>query len=260
MSYINYPATFDGIDLTSVPGLTVLSTDPYKMPRRNVSMSELARTNKSKVNSAFYIERIITVRVGITRATRNLLENSIDTLMGYLQGVNKLLVLNQSSGSRQYYCTLEDAPVAYDGGSYIELSLTFTCTDRFGYDVAPTLLLDVVAYTSASKVSTLAVGGNAPWQVPVITLRYTAVGGGTTKTVSIGNDSTGQVLSVTRTWIAGDVLVIGTFNKTVKVNNAEVDFDGAIPEWAPGVGYMTYSDNFTSRTFNLQAVYNKRWT
>lgn len=250
MSQIAYPARFNGVSLTTVPGLTVLSTDPYKLPRRNVSMTQIARTNYSKVNSGFYVERLITVKVGITRANRAQLEQSIDSLMALLQGIDKELVIDQAGSERVYYATLADAPVDKDGGSYIEISLVFTCTDRFGYDIGATTLLSIVsAYTSASRSDRLEFRGSAKTQAPVITLTFASITNGSNKTVTVGNGETGQQLSITRNWLSADRLEIDTLNETIRVNNTDVNFSGAIPKWAVGFGYWSYADNFDARSF-----------
>ncbi len=261
MSYISYPAIFNSVDLNTVPGLTVLKTTPYRPPRRDVSMSEIIRTNKSKLNSAFYTERIVIVKVGITRVNRDQLEESIDALMNLVQGTNKELVLRQSSNLRKYYCTLEEYIVneEVEGGSYIEMDLNFTCTDRFGYALAPDVLLTITSFTSQSRSDRLTFGGSALTQVPVIRLVYSSITGGTAKAVTIGNGDTGQQIVVTRTWTTGDILEIDCFNKTVKVNNTEVDFTGAIPEWATGFGYWSYFDTLTTRTFSGTITQVKRY-
>lgn len=251
MSYLAYPITFNGIDLNTVSGLTVLKTNPYHLPTRELSIADLARTSKSKINSAYYKERLILVRVGITRATRALLETSIDSLMTILQPIDKVLVLPQAGGLRKYYTTLSDAVVneEVEGGSYIEMDLIFTCSDRFGYDINPTVLLSFPAYTSSNRSDGLTFRGSAPWQVPVITLTFSSITSGTNKAIVVGNSSTGQQVTITRTWASTDIVEIDSYNKTVKVNGVAIDYTGVIPEWEPGFGYWYYSDTFGTRTF-----------
>lgn len=250
MSQLNYPVLFNTIDLNSVTGVSVLAVDPYKPPQRRLSFSDIVRTNKSKLNSAFYVEKEITVRVGISRSSRALLEQSVDALMTIIQQQEKQLVVVQSGGQRMYYATLGDVLVENDGGMFIELELVFTCSDRYGYDLNSTLLLQITGFTSSNRSDGLTFGGSAEWQQPVITLTFTSVTSGTTKSVVVGNSNTGQQVDIERTWTSGDVLVIDSYNKTVKVNGSEVEFTGAIPEWRNGFGYWYYSDEFTARTLS----------
>lgn len=263
--------TFNGYDITLVPGLDILRVNSYIPPKRHLSISDIVRSHKSKHNSGFYNQRQITVRVSISRATRPLLEVSIDQLMAGLQGINKILELPRGLTSEQFYASLTDSVVdtGTAGGAYAEIDLVFECTDRFGYSKVPVVLLNISsAFTSSYRSDRIQfTDGSAPTQVPVTTLTFSAISGGTSKTVRIGNGQSGQEVAITRTWAAGDKIEIDSYNKTVKVNNVEVAFTGAIPEWANSVangasqfGYWYYSDNFTtSRSFTGQVVYYPRY-
>jgi hypothetical protein len=262
MALVNATAvSFDSNDLaTAVPGLTVLKTNAYQPGKRTLSNYGIARTNLNKVNSAFYTDRTLDVRVGITRTTRDLAEQSLDTLLGILQGQEKALIVSESSTRRQYTATMLDTPILVGGGAYMEVDLIFYLSDSFGYDLASTLLLQITNYTSSYKSDRLLFSGSANFQAPVITITFTAVGSATSKTVLIGNSGNGQQLTITRTWVAGDVLVINErATNPVTINGLPVAFTGSIPQWPPGFGFWSYSDNFTSRTINGQIGCNFRW-
>lgn len=251
---------FDGNRLdTAVPGLTVLGINPYIYPKRKVSTSELARTDKSRVTSGFFVERYITVKVGIGRDTRLQAEQSLDTLASLLQGIEKDLILQQSGAARKYVATWQDYPFPHAGGAYVEVDLVFECSDRFGYDTAYSTIVSLTGITAASRSDNFNFGGSAAWQQPYITIFYSALTGGTSKAVTIGNNATGQAVTITRTWAAGDRLEIDVPNGLVKVNGTEVAWTGALPEFAPGLGTLTYSDGLTTRTFNYTATYYKRY-
>jgi len=252
-------ATFNGIDLASVSGLTILATNPYEPAMRRLMLDDLARSDLAKVSSAFYTKKSIVVQVGITRATRDLVEQSVDSLMTILQATEKYLVIKQSGSTRKYTCTYQSTNMKIDGGSYVEMQLVFETSDHFGYDINPTLLLQVTGFTSGQSTNAITVGGSAPWQVPVITITMSSVAGSGTRAIIVGNGATGQAVTISRSWTAGDVIVINASTQSIKVNGAEVTSSGAIPEFAPGVNYLTYTDNFTARTFSLTAVYNKRY-
>lgn len=251
--------TFNGVDITTIAGLTILAINPYIPAKRGLTVNSIARTNKARINSAFFNKRTITVKVGIVQGTRALAEAALDSLMQILQGIDKDLVLNQSGGQRKYSATFSDAVMHVEGGAYLEMDLVFETSDHYGYDTADTLLKTITGYTSAQKTDQITLGGSAAWQVPKITITFSAISGGTAKTVIVGNDGTSQAVTIVRTWATGDVLEIDALNQTVKVNGAEVAFTGAIPEWAPGVGYISYSDNFTSRTLGYIMTYKKRY-
>lgn len=259
MSQINYGANFDGNDLTTVSGLTVLATDGYKPPKRKINIYPLTRTNKSHATSAFYNKRQVTVRVALVRATRDLLEQSIDALMILLQGVEKELVLSQSGTLRRFYCTLSDTVTANDGGSYIQIDLVFECSDNFGYDLAPSLVLSSAGNTAVPYTATVTVGGSALWQAPVYLFTISALTGGTLKDVIVGNQTTGQLITVNRTWLAGDVLAVDCYNRTVKVNGAVVAFTGAFPDISPGSAVLYYTDTLSTRTMTAYVTCVNRY-
>lgn len=255
MSVIQNPCFFNGYDLTSVPGLTVLSTNPYIPPQRKINIADIIRTDRAKATSAFYTKRQISVKVGITAGSRALIEQALDSLMAMLQGVEKELIMNQGAGQRKYFATLSDAVINASGGSYLEITLVFECSDRFGYDLQSTLAL-IVSYTATANI---VFAGSAPWQAPIITITFSAVTGGTSKDVVVGNGVTNQKVTINRTWVAGDVLVIDTLAGTVKVNGVEVAFSGALPLFTPGTGVFTYADTLSTRTLTGEVRYNKRY-
>lgn len=124
-----------------------------------------------------------------------------------------------------------------------------------------------IGLTSSSVSFPFVALGTAPYQQPVITVTLTAIGGSPAAgTISIGNNATGQQINITRTWTAGDILVIDTTLTTttpVTVNGNAVSFTGAFPSFfssaAGTAGTLTYFDNFASRTFTISAVYSKAY-
>lgn len=250
---------FDNNNIASlVPGLTVLSIKP-SLPKRKLTIANLARSNKSKLNSAFYTERTISARVCIQSDNRDITETRIDSLMSYLQGQEKDLIIPQSNSSRKYIATMDDPTILKSGTSYWEAELQFVCSDSFGYDTSYTTILDLTGITASIRDDQFDFGGSADWQAPYFRVYFTSITGGTSKSVVIGNRETGQQITVTRTWASGDVLEIDSNDKSVKVNGVEVDFTGAFPMFAKGLGHVTYFDSFTNRTYNYRAYFYKRY-
>lgn len=259
MGQVTYPVTIDGVDLNTISGLTVLSTNPYVYPKRTLGTNLLARSNSSKITTGFYTDRQITVSVQISQPTRPMLESSIDALAGLIQGLEKELILGQGGTLRKYIVTYSDSIVGLSGGSYIQLSLVFMCSDRYGYSLQYEKLLDATARSLYNYTDTFTLNGSATTQTPVITAFISALTGATTNTVTIKNVVTNQGISVSRAWTAGDRLIIDTYNKTVTVNGSAVDYTGGFPEFALGVGYLNYQDNFKTRTLALAAYYYRRY-
>ena len=124
-----------------------------------------------------------------------------------------------------------------------------------------------IGLTSANISFPFTVLGTAPYQQPIITVTFTAIGSSpVTGTVSIGNNATGQQLNITRLWTAADVLIIdSSLSSTtpVTVNGSAVNFVGAFPaffsSFAGTAGTLTYADTFASRTITLAALYYKNY-
>lgn len=259
-SIIRYPASFNGTAFDSVPGVSVLMIDAYKPGKRKLNLGNIAQQSRSRVSMALMDAKPITVRLGINRATRDLCEVSLDAIMAIVQPKEKYLVIEQSGTTRQYKCTFTTPVVNYGGGSYMEVDLLFECSDKYGVSTASTLLAAFSGYNSSYRTDNVTIGGSLLDQPIVYTLTIGAVTGGTSATVNIGNDETGQEIHVTRTWVPGDVLVVDVDAESVTVNGVEVDFTGALPTFVPGTPrYITYSDNFTTRTVSGSITQTPRW-
>jgi hypothetical protein len=128
----------------------------------------------------------------------------------------------------------------------------------FGRDSSTTTQVNT-RFTGASKTNTfVAVGGNKP-VLPVLTITLNSGTGLTSKYIQLTNSTTGKLIKVTRTWVAGDVLVIDCENKTVKVNGSAVDYTGVFPSWNPTDTQLQYDDTLTTRDVTLTMVYKRRW-
>lgn len=118
---------------------------------------------------------------------------------------------------------------------------------------APMLALDPFAYANAASSSvnnaqSTTVGGNHRHKIltlspdgtiyswPVITITVPAGGPYGTTSIYVTNTTTGQTLTVNRTFLANDVLVIDCTAKTVKVNGVAVEWFGTFPYLDPRLG------------------------
>lgn len=257
---VGHYAIFDGTNFNTIQGLDILSIDAYLQPRRSLSLSHIARSNKNAVNSGFYTEKLLKVRVRINRATRELTEQSIDALNAILQGLNKELIVPQAGNARKYYCSLQDVNAIDHGGANWEAELIFALNDMFGYDINYTTILNMMNVTSISRTDQYTFDGSADFQAPRWEIYYSAVTSSTgTQSVIIGNNLNGQSCTIARTFSAGERLVIDGVTEKITVNDVEVEYTGAIPKFAKGTSQLTYLDNFSSRTFNYFVYYYKRY-
>lgn len=237
------------------------SIDHFSLPTKTLNLYALAQANRSAIPYISYPSKTITVTGVIVDTTIAGLDARLDTFRSYFVGQDKNLDIDYNGSTRRYIATVNTLTIDRPGGLlYANFSIEFICVIPFGTDTSQTTILNPTGRTLAAYTDSYTFAGTAPYQKPIFTITFTAISGGTTKTVTVGNASNGQSISVTRTWTAGDVLVVDTTLKTVTVNGVAVDFTGAFPEFPPGAQSITYNDNFTtSRTFNYNVVYAKTY-
>lgn len=251
---------FNSIDLTTLPGFEIHSIDHHKRPVRTSNWQKLARADGKKLVNSEYAERVITIGGVLNGTSRANYEANRDNLLLYLEPQEATLRIPQSSGNRDYTCTVDDVDYAdQPTGGFAPITIKFVASNPpFGKDTSNTTAINT-SFTGASKTgSFVAIGGSKP-ALPVITITLTAGTGLTSKYIQITNPASGKLIKITRTWVAGDVLVIDCENKTVKVNGAAVDYTGVFPSWEATDTSIQYDDTLTTRTVTMNMVYKRRW-
>jgi hypothetical protein len=124
---------------------------------------------------------------------------------------------------------------------------------------SPTDYQDYTQITTGSYNQPLVIQGSYKAEPKITVYVQSVTGGSPNKTITILNASTLRGLSVTRSWVAGDVLEIDSMNKTVYVNSVATPSTGLYPTWQPGSGSLTYIDDFTTRASAVLVTYTKRY-
>ncbi len=137
-------------------------------------------------------------------------------------------------------------------------SILFRASDPIGRDNTATALVLTNPKTTNPADESITFGGSYLAE-PYLSVVLNSGTGLTAKTMTITNTATGASISVTRTWVATDELIIDVANKQVYVNSVLVDYNGIFPTWEPGVGLLRYSDNFTTRSVTITGSYTKRY-
>jgi phage-related protein len=253
--------SFNGSDWeTTVPGLKIVSTDPYRAPNRDVVTNKIARTNKSVTSAAWWRDKKFNVSVEIGRDTRELLDDAVDAFKAILQAREATLLSNYGSSTRQWTATVDNIAITQVKGGHCIIDVEFEVAEPHGFDTA-SITLVTGSQTGASRTDNFTLLGSAEKQLPVITITLTTVTPGASHGITLTNPATGQAIVINRTtgWTAADVLVVDTAQKLVTLNGAAIAFTGPIPEWDKGAGSLQYADTFTSRKFTIGVSYRKRW-
>lgn len=240
--------------------ITVSNIDEGSLPSRKVNIYELDHADASKVPSFSWPSKTITVTGSLRSTSVAAMDSLQDTFKSYLDGREKSLDIDYAGSTRRYIATVTGMPLVRPYGlTYADFTITFICSSPYGRDISSTSLASFTARTLGTYSDTLVFGGTARYQRPIITVTYTALTVTNPSTVILSNDGNGQLIMVTRAWTSGDILQVDSFNRTVTVNGSIVDFTGSFIEFVPGSNVLTYSDNFTSRTFNETVTYTAEY-
>lgn len=251
--------SFDGNDLQTASILTQ-DIPHHGGPDKSAQDFPLAHANLSSIPLVNYPGKTITITGQLVASSFTAMDSLEDTFKAYFSGQDKNLDIGFAGSTRRYTATAQAVNVERPGGLlYANFSVQFRCTQPFGQDVSATTALTATARTLSGYSDAFVFTGTAPGIPTIATFTYTALTGGAAASVIFGNSSTGQAITVTRTWIAGDVLVVNSLTGKVTVNGIAIDFSGAFPKFAPGSTNMTYNDTLTTRTFNVAVTYNALW-
>ena len=252
-------AYFNNVSLSSVFGVRILRRVVHPIPPRAISAGELANDDGAKLVSANYKAREIVIEGDITRNLRSQMEDSRDLLLALLTPTEAPLELDQSGVRRKYTATVSNIIFSEAKGGYLPFSITFLCSDPFGYNTTPTAIALGAAVTTFYSEKTFNILGSI-YALPAITVIVNTHTGTTSNRISLTNPDTGEVISIDRDWTNADSLVVDCANRTVKVNGTAVNYIGKFPKYNPKIGNkLVYQDDFTARNVTLQFSYTKRW-
>jgi len=253
------PIKFNGVDITSVNGWTTTVTNPNRFAN-DVQNYGLSYSDSTTTTSAFLTRKNVNINGVIAVSGRELLETSISDLKRIVKGVNKDLIIAVSGEQRLYrQATIANISIMKIAGGYAEIELEFTVGDPYNYSQTNTEVLNRVNATSGNQSYPVIFAGTAN-QLPVFTYTVDALNPTLSQVdVTISNPTTGDYITISRAWAVADVAIIDTLNSTVTVNDEAFDFTGRFPAWEQGAGFINYTDQFTSRQFDLNVVYAKRY-
>jgi hypothetical protein len=252
----NTLSTFDGSH-----GIIIQDIQHAGKSAKRAESYALSHGNRSALPFVEYPNKPINLRGQIVGTSIADCDAQIDTFNGLLVTQNGNLDFDYNGGSlnRRYMGTFTNIDVQRPGGlAWANFDALFVAIQPFGQDTTTTSIVSASGVTTASAQYAFTLGGTAPFQLPIITVTFSAIGSAPVAgTVSLGNDSTGQQINVTKTWSATDVLVVDCTLNTVTVNSLPVNFTGAFPSFFTGAGTLDYSDTFASRTYAISGVYYK---
>lgn len=248
-------------DPTTNVGILTNVIEHTNLPEKIATLFAKADADGSSIPSINYPSKKVNIAGMIKGSTQADLDSRIDTFKGYFTGKDKNLDITYGSSTRRYIATANTVSVVrQDKAIFATFAIEFICTNPFGLDTSTTNLWTAKsAFSSATFTETPTIGGNAPYQLPVITITINSLTGAGDY-VQISNDNNNQELLIYGQGLqAGDVIIIDCAERTVTLNGTEIDYYGTFLELEPGAASITYTDGFTTRSVDVSGVYTKRW-
>lgn len=254
-----FPIYFNNIRLDEIEYIQFTNRLPHSIPRRKINSRSLVNTDGGKLISADFDMREVIIEGVIIAPLRETAELARDELLLNLTAKEKPLKIDQGGSERVYTATMQNITFSEAKGGYIPFSINFICSDPFGYNEQSTDIAMGSAITAFYGEKTFNILGNYK-ALPLITLTLSSLSGATGATITLTDADTGESIAVTRDWSNSDVLEIDNFNKTLKVNNTEVDYIGKFLSFKPGTARkLVYEDTFTGRSITFLFNYTKRY-
>ncbi len=216
-------------------------------PARELVTFRAPRTDGGGIIGNYFRERKILVSGVVKKDSAALLETELDTMKRRLTLAEGNLDRKINGTVRRIKATLSnpDQMFARRDGYHITIcpfDLEFLALEPMWHDINYTSSTQTVTNVSFSE--TVENLGTYKSQAVLIVIIDTATA---ITAFQFSNTTSSQNLSITRSFSAGDVIIIDGENKSVKVNGTEVDYTGVFPE-------LLYGSNAYSLTATGSAI------
>lgn len=267
-----YGATFKGEELNNGEFSNLMWHDFDRMPTADENIESIAISNSSTITKKLYVQKTVVIRL-MNRGCTEDMQAKVARIRQVLQFKKGDLVLDRgipvkASGDYTYEnwtsMTFKDATlneVSFDMSGRITVAeLTFNVLDPIGYGSTNQTLYTVSSKTTqptAVDLTTSDIQGTFDVQYPVYTITINSVTNGSNPSISISNGM--NSITISRTFVAADVLVINSETLEVTVNGDIVDFSGIMPSINLTDTLVTISDTFSARNINISIVNTPRY-
>lgn len=249
----------DGLDLQS-GAYRITDTDAFSSPVKDVNIIELARKDGAKAVFERYKSRKINLTGYIQTDTVNEADSALDTLKSFINRRGLELKIGYLDEYRVFTVNTESLQVARKNTdvSRMGFNIQSVAPNPFAVDETETTLVDESGVTSSANISVNA--GGSYFALPLIVITINAIDPDDSPvTITIGNAIENTYMSITGTFVAGDVITLDSYNEIIYLNSAIIEGDGIFPIWSPAGGTFEYTDDATTRDIDILATYYRRW-
>lgn len=215
---------------------------------RDISLFKAPQANGEILNSAFFRGRNITIQWFITADSKTDLDDAIDEFKLNLSPQNKLLKWKVNWVLRQILATMESIIFWEKDNILIPYTLTFRSQESFWSNE---IEQSFSVWTVTTSPRTEQVDNLGQPSFPFILIGFWA---GLSGVTSLSVKIWGIWITINEAITDTDILVIDGREKTVKLNDVEIDFDGIFPILDTGSNTVVFTINGTF-TVDITMVY-----
>jgi len=250
----------DNFDPDLIEGFEIDQIRPDAVPEKVIDAVRLALTDGKKLMGSSFVEKRIVVKAHFFAGTRPAYEAGRDQLLGVLNSdVLSTLQFEQSGEDRRYYATYENVVFDYKDNGTCIVTITYLCTDPFGYTVAETLFYENTSITS--EVNEIIESGGNVYALPKIAAVINDIDSDEeerTLTITVGQGANSRNMRITRIWQINDSLRIDSKKQRVYVNGQQQKYLGRFPQLLKTNAFRFNMLDAVSFDVNLKITYNER--
>lgn len=249
--------SFNGTSLQT-SNIRTRNIDHESMNGREIQYERLGTRDGAKLVDDTFAPRLIKIAGTIIGSSQSDLEDRIDDIKVLFAQKEKNLDIAYAGGTRRYKasCTRYSIARDYYNITFVTWEAEFTVSDPPFGTALDTATIEYSAVTQAigtwDPVATFQ-GTYRPF--PIIQL---TVNSETNLTqIAFTNDETSHQIKVAKTggYTAGDVLLVNTYDYTVTINGAAVDYEGVFPDFVQGDNDFTVSFIGTAWNVTMKLIY-----
>lgn len=250
---------FDGYSLQDANIIATNIVDS-SAPTRELPTYRIPRNNGEGILGDYFRSRVIKVTGYIKDTTNALLEARLNTIKRRLTLREGNLDRNINGSIKRIKATLTNPDSMF--GERQGYHITF-CPFSFEFMSVEPMWHDLT-YTSQTRTGVVSLVNNdaiyndgtykAPAVLIVIFDAATAV-----TAFQFTNNENGNILSITRSFVAGDVLIIDGEERSVTVNDVEVDYNGIFPVLEYGANSFTLTTTGAAVDYTSTIKYKKAY-
>lgn len=258
------PDSFDDFEYNgfSLQDTTIISSevDAFSPPRRELVTYNIPRDHGGGFNGDYFRGRDLGFSGIIRTTTAEEMNTLLDTFKRAMTASEAYLYLKFNGEMRRIKATLQNPQEMFRNRkgyhiTFVPFDLNFLSLEPFWHSVGYTSF-GYESITDLLYPDEIEVEGS--WMAkPVVVLiieNATSANG-----ISFTNTTNGDSISVTQSLVAGDVVIIDSETKSVKLNGTEIDYDGIFPEFEVGVNAFEIEADASAIQYTATLKYRKTY-